>query len=275
LTCTACQQPTATGIHLCDTCTDNLYDILNTLPELLADLDITTAKLDATSAPGGSPGFTSTPPGKLSALDTSYHLRSIVNSWTSMLTDYDTRKPAPPLDGDPIAHLRRATNEIRKHDWSGTMLDELHRATSKAHRLIDRPRDIRILGTCERSFEHEGVTITLECGGEIKADYDDAYAQCCQCGALYLVQDLVAERERKARGELMTGPQARRWLAENANVQVSYDDIRNWMKRKMLPYVLERVTTTNRSVKLVYPGDVLKVHQLMHDKRIYATTWHS
>lgn len=267
--CTACQQPTATGIHLCDTCTDNLHDILNDLPDLLEDLDDTTAKLDATAGPGGSPGFTSTPPAKLGALDTSYHLRSIVNSWTSMLTDYDTRKHPPQFDGDPITYLRRSTNEIRKHDWSGSMLDELYRATASANRLIDRPLDIRILGVCRQQLEYIDSS-TYDCLGSIKADYDDPIAHCDNCDATYLAQDLMAERERKARGDLMTGPQARRWLSKHAGVKITYDDIRNWMKRKRLPYVLERVTTTGRATKLVYPGDVLRVHQQMQDKHTYA-----
>lgn len=267
--CTACQQPTATGIHLCDTCTDNLHDILNTLPELLADLDDTTAKLDATAGPGGSPGFTSTPPVKLSALDASYHLRTLVNSWTSMLIDYDTRNHW--IADEPITYLRRSTNEIRKHDWSGSMLDELHRATTKAQRLIDRPRDIRILGTCQQDTLYDDGLYD-DCGGDIKTEHGDTLARCSQCDTVYYVTDLQAEIERKTRGELMTGPAARRWLAKYAGVKITYDDIRNWMKRKQLPYVLERVTTTSRATKLVYPGDVLQVHHRMTDKRIYAGT---
>lgn len=267
--CTACNQPTAEGIHLCDTCTDNLHSILNNLPELQQELADTAAKLDATSAPGGTPGFHSTPPAKLIALDRDYELRALITSWTSMLIDYDSRKQPGPRGDDPITYLRRSTHEIRKHDWSGTMLDELHRTTTAAQRIIDRPKDIRILGRCEQSFEDEGGSY-YACDGEIKADYDDALASCNQCGAIYYVHDLLAYRKEKTRGELMTGPEARRWLAKHAGVKVTYKDIRNWIDRGKLPYVLARVTTGGRDTKLVYPGDVLRVHLDMTSKPLYA-----
>lgn len=270
MTCTACNRPTSDGIHLCDTCTDNLHSILNDVPELIDDLTDTVAKLDATGALGGTPGFHSTPPAKLPALEIKHTLQRLIDSWTSMLIDYDTRDKPGLIGCTPIVHLRRSINEIRKHDWAGSMLDEMHRVTSRAHRIIDRPKDIRILGRCEKTFEDESGSY-FACDGDIKADYDDAIARCEQCASTYLVQDLIEERHRKARGELMTGPEARRWLAEHAHVKITYDDIRNWMKRKLLPYVLARVTTGGRDTKLVYPGDVLQVHLWMHDKHARLT----
>lgn len=265
MTCTACHRPTTDGIHLCDTCTDNLYTTINNIPELLKDVADTMAKLDNHGRSTGSPGFHPTAPARLTALELHQELSHLIMSWTLMLRDYDTRKQ-PPQEADPQRYLRKSVNEIRKHDWSGAMLDELHHKTLRARNIIDRPRDIRILGTCWQTIENDDGN-HYECSGHIKADYEEELAHCSQCAAQYHVNLLLAEIERKARGELMTAAQARRWLKRHARITITAKDMENWVMLGHIPYVLDHVSSIGKGRRWYYPGDVLKVHHRMRDRR--------
>lgn len=265
MNCTACERKTATGIHLCDTCADNLHDILNTMQELQDDLFDTMAKLDVIDNPGSPTGYDLTAPIKFSAYETKRELDERITSWATMLLEYDTRNQQPPSP-EPIPYLRQAVNEIRKHDWSGAMLEELHDSTTKARRLIDRPKDIRILGKCWQTVEYDDGE-HRECNSDIKADYHETTARCSYCGATYHVGILLAEIERKTRGNLMTAAQARKWLRRHAGVAITAKDIENWIYLKHIPYVLDHVSSIGKGRKLYYPGDVLKVHHRMQDRR--------
>jgi hypothetical protein len=265
LTCTACTRPTTDGIHLCETCTDNLHETINDIPELLEDLADTMAKLDNNGQTLGSPGYHPSAPARLTALELHSELSELLASWTNMLRDYDSRT-TPPQDADPQKYLRQSVNEIRKHDFAGDMLDELHNKTTRIRRTIDKPRDIRILGTCWQTIEFNDGN-HHECGGKIKADYDQTIAHCSQCHEPYYVSLLLQETERKARGELMPAAEARRFLKQHARVNITAKDMENWIQLGHIPYVLDHVSSIGKGRKLYYPGDVLKVHHRMKDRR--------
>lgn len=264
MTCTACHRPTTDGIHLCDTCTDDLHRIINDLPELLEDLAVTMAKQDNTHRSASSPGFHPTAPAQLTALLLHGEISELITSWAIMLHDYDTRKH-PPQEADPQKYLRKSTNEIRKHDWSCDMLDELHHKTVRATRFIDLPRDIKIFGTCWQIIEYDDGN-HYECKGQIKADHDATIATCEQCKASYYTSILIAEAERKTRGELMPAAQARRFLKQHAGTTIKPKDLENWIALGHVPYVLDHVSSIGKGRRLYYPGDILKVQHRMRDR---------
>lgn len=262
--CSHCDNPTAAGLHLCTRCTQQLTETLETAPALTAELEVTTAKLDNHGGNGGAPGFQASAPVRLSALEAGRHLDTLIVSWAVMLRDYDTR-PEHAREKTALEFLTGGLPEIRRHDWSGPMLSELTEATGKARRLIDAPRDIRILGKCLQMLED-----LTPCDQPLKVDGQQPETVCPGCGTLYHTSLLEARNRRRARGELMTAPDARRFLKRHAGVSVTYDDIRNWMKRGRLPYALDRVTSRGRDTKLVYPGDVLQIHLNSKSPRLVA-----
>lgn len=226
------------------------------------------AKLDVIDNPGSPTGYDLTAPLKFSAYETKKELDERIHGWATMLLEQDTRQQQPIATG-PIVYLRQAINEIRKHDWSGTMLDELHETTTESRRLIDRPKDIRILGKCWQTIEYDDGE-HRECNSDIKADYNDATARCSYCDAKYHVGILLAEIERKTRGNLMTAAQARKWLRRHAGVAITTKQIENWIYLKHIPYVLDHVSSIGKGNRLYYPGDVLKVHHRMTGRRRQA-----
>ena len=255
LTCTTCTNPTAVGIHLCETCSDSLYKILNDLPDLLEDLEVTTAKLDNTGTSGGSSHSGPVLPVNLGALETKMHLEIIIQSWSSMLNDYapkHKRKPRQPH----LTYLRGNINTIRTHDLPGAMHNQPKAAHRDAHRLVDLPRDVRILGTCNEP----------ECTGQIKTDGRNDEARCDQCTATYNTADLEAWNQERTRGELMTAAQVRRYLKETTGITIKTKNFENWVSRGNLRYVLELVKTRGREKRLYYPGDVLTTHLQMTRK---------
>lgn len=270
--CTYCQRPTPVGLHLCEACADRLHATLNELPDLLDELHTTAAKLDHTGTGGaarGSNASSSEPPARLDALMLSLEIREISTSWALMLIEHE---PTPPhLRGlEPLDYLRRSVNAIRRHDFAGDMLDELGERAAKARRAVDLPRDVRILGSCQQVILDDETGQITTCGGTLKTSGDREHTTCPVCEGVYGVAEWDEWNRQRARGELMRGPDAVRWLQREVKVSITYKDLRNWMDRGEVFYVLERVTSTPRGVRLVWPGDVLKVWQQKREIRHLA-----
>lgn len=241
------------GIYLCETCADSLYQIFNDLPGLLEDLEITTAKLDNTGTKGGTSHSGPVLPVNLGALETKMHLEIIITSWSSMLNDYaNTRQKREPQQPH-LAYLRGNINTIRSFDFAGDMHEELKDAYRDALRLVDLPRDIRILGTCSEP----------NCSGKIRADGNADTATCSECRSTYSTTDLEAWNRERTRGEPMRAGAVRKYLKKHAGVTITQKDLDNWVARKQLWSALERITTGTRTQRIYYPGDVLKAHQKM------------
>lgn len=261
MNCTRCATPTADGIHLCDTCTEQLSETLNLIPEMLTDLSDTTAKLDNHGGNGGSPGFQPTAPVRLGALETGRHLEILISSWASMLRDYDTRQHHAHAAG-PQQYLTEAVPEIRRHDWAGEIHRELTTAVRKAQHHIDAPRDIRILGKCLQLLED-----LTPCEQPLKVDGSAPTTVCPGCGTLYYTSLLERWNRKRIRGKPMSAAKVRRYLKQKTGITVKTKDFENWVYHGHLNYVLELVKTRGRERRLYFPGDVLEVQQRMDARR--------
>lgn len=264
--CSHCDNPTAAGLHLCTRCTQQLTETLETAPALTAELEVTTAKLDNHGGNGGAPGFQASAPVNLGALETGHTLQALILSWALMLRDYDERNSHAPAGG-PLQYLTGAINEIRRHDWAGDIHRELTTVTGKARRLIDAPRDIRILGKCLQLLEDNSP-----CERPLKVDGTESQTICSGCGTLYHTALLERWNRKRSRGKPMSAAQVRRYLKKQAGITVKTKDFENWVYHGRLRYVLELVKTRGRERRLYYPGDVLEVQQQMNARREYANT---
>lgn len=150
------------------------------------------------------------------------------------------------------------------------MLEELHEATHEAQCLIDLPRDIRILGTCQKNILTDEGELA-ECNGQIKVDGEQPDAQCANCKAIYNTAELQEWNHKRARGKPMTAAQVRRYLKKHANITVKTKNFENWVRRGRLRYVLELVKTRGREKRLYFPGDVLEVQRQMDLRNGSAT----
>jgi hypothetical protein len=61
--------------------------------------------------------------------------------------------------------------------------------------------------------------------------------------------------------------EAREFLQKEARVFILKKDFENWVQLGKLPYVLERVTTTDKPRKIYYPGDILSIFHEMRERR--------
>ena len=106
------------------------------------------------------------------------------------------------------------------------------------------------------------------CEAKLKLrDKEQQWVKCPNCGSWFSVEAVRREQALKARGEPMTPKDCRAYLAKQAGAKVKPQDMKNWAYLGHLNYVLERVNTTGRDVRMYFPGDVLRTSRRMNERR--------
>ena len=262
MTCAHCGGTTADGIYLDDPCEKNLWDLLGQIPDTLADAEDTVARLDRKGQAAGGGGSGHSDGINLEALDDVIALQGLLGSWVQMLLE-ETREGH---GEEPVAYLRARLREIVRQDWAGEMLDELTEAHRKVENLVDVRRETIILRTCGTLLE-DGT----HCESKLKLrDKGQEWVQCYWCGSWFAVEAVRRELARKARGEPMRAADVRRYLARTTGRHISKKDMENWVQIGRLKYVFERVESTRRPQRIYFPGDVLRLHMEMQERRTAA-----
>lgn len=262
MTCTRCTAPTATGIYLCHACTTRLEDVLDRVPEALTNVQTTVARMDrvghGTTTSGNRPEAVN-----VSALDEKIDLTEKIHSWARTVLECESRDDLRSVE--PLAYLRMSMHLIRGQDFAGDLLDELEDAVRSVERVIDRPVEKIAYGSCGALHEDGSA-----CMATLTAEEGSEWATCRDCGARWDVEVRESMVRDRVRGEPMRAAECRRWLSKNAGTVISPKDFENWVYIGALGYVLDRVTTNGRPPRIYFPGDVLRVHFEMRDRKCVA-----
>lgn len=260
--CTRCDAPAAYGIYLCHTCATRLEEVLDRIPEALANIQVTLARMDrvshGTTTSGNRPEAVN-----VSALDEKIDLTEKVHSWARMVLEHEDRDDLRSVE--PLAYLKMSMYLIRGQDFAGEMLDELEDAVRTVERVVDLPVAKIAYGPCGEVMD-DG----LICMATLTAPEGSESAICRECGTRWDIEVREAMIRNRVRGEPMPAAECRRWLSKNAGAVISPKDFENWVYIGALRYVLDRVTTKGRPRRIYFPGDVLNVHFTMNDRKRVA-----
>ena len=222
-----------TTLFLCTACIVELDGLLEDVPALiplLAGARAGTAVVRKAGSGGGGGVTGSKPPGSLDAM--------MLQAWLAQLPE-------------------RAYTLASDNPEAGRWLHMARIWVPQARSLVWGPEDMRVYGNCE----------TGECMTQLKADRHAESVTCQTCGTVHHVRDLIDRLKEKARGNPMPPREAREFLQKEARVFILKKDFENWVQLGKLPYVLERVTTTEKPRKIYYPGDVLSIFHEMRERR--------
>lgn len=236
MTCTAEKCFRETSLYLCTEHIVELDGLLQDVPTLVGFLDGPIERTSVTRNPGSGGGGGhqgSKPAVNLDAL--------LLKAWLCQLPD-------------------RAHGEAMDNPEAGQTLYMARMWVKQARDLVWGPEDRRVYGPCE----------TGPCVSPLTATTEAQSIKCPTCGTVHHVYELLDRLRTKARGTPMPPREAREFLQEKARVFILKKDFENWVQMGKMPYVLERVTTTDKPRRMYYPGDVLKVFQDMRAKRRYV-----
>lgn len=222
MTCQTCHAPTD-STYLCHRCATDLTAVLGQIPDALATVQDTVARLDRVGTGTGRGGEASRPPVNLDALEHATHLTELVHSWARMVLETETRDDLH--DVEPVTYLRMSMYRIVAQDYAGEMHAELKDALRKVVRAADLPGEVLDLSWCDAELD-DGT----RCTGRMKARKGDSFARCRECGATAPVTGLQAHLIREAHQAYATLSKVCAALAHTP-FPVNLDTAKSWVTR--------------------------------------------
>jgi hypothetical protein len=254
--CQVCSAPTGDAGQLCRTHTDDLTRDLQTVPDLVQELEITrTRQARITAEKHGGRSAERPLPWNEHAAACASDLNTTLNAWaldTSRLAE-DERDHLDEhhyTDTTAIAAwLTRNLPTLRQHQEAGQAFDELTHAIREARRAVDRPLERIFAGQCLE--EHEDGWV---CREDLYAAPGKTTATCKVCGARH---DMAKRREwmlaciedQVAYSGLLAG------LVSNLGVQIGSSTIRRYASAGRIKVI--SVDAKRRPLYRI--GDVLDV----------------
>lgn len=241
-----CAKPTEQTI--CGQCVSDLQAWLDKVPEMMEELFTTMARLDATAPRNreGGEGMSTEPvmPVRVGALE----VRSALRVWVEITTQGETKA----LNAKKLAFDK----------YAGKFLPMLQDLLAKAERAIDNPMEKHVYGNCTAAFEWGEPA---ECGEELRAAPDAHDTTCPSCGTWYDLNQLRAERKNYFRETPMPPREAREALQAQTGVNIVKKTFENWVDRRLLRYVLDRIGIGDKERRLFFPVDLLATHQKIRE----------
>lgn len=231
--CTTPECHRGTSLYLCSECIIELDGLLEDVPDLIRMMDGPIERTSVTRNPGSGGGGGTTGSKPAANLDA-----MMVKAWLCQL-------PA------------RAHAAAMDNPKAGEVLYMARIWVKQARDLVWGPEDRRVYGPCE----------TGDCIAQLTAPTVAVSVTCPACKTVHHVHELLDKLRAKARGNPMPPRETREFLQGKARVFILKKDFENWVQLGKFPYVLERVTTTDKPRKMYYPGDVLKTFEEMRDRR--------
>lgn len=243
--CTSADCANPSEQTICGQCVSDLQAWLDKVPEMMEELFLTMARLDATAPRNreGGEGMSTEPvmPVRVGALE----VRGALRMWVEIRTTGET--------------VALDANKLAKDKFAGKFLPMLQDLLAKAERAIDNPMEKHVYGNCTVE-DPEGV-----CGQELTAAPDAHETECPNCGALYDLDQLRKERTNYFRETPMPPREAREALGSQTGVKVNKITFENWLNRGQLRYVLDRIGIGEKERRLYFPIDLLATHQKIRE----------
>ncbi|WP_017974351.1 hypothetical protein [Actinopolyspora halophila] len=218
-----CGQP-AGDTYVCNTCTQHLAADLASLPELVAELDVTLSRQHRFTAPNGITARSAEKP--VPFHQAASHVRSALKTeligWCASLAETGHWGDAPSNE-DMLTcadWLYRHLTDIRLHPAVGELCDALWHATTAVRRIIDRPPDSWYAGACS-------------CGADMYARATVGTVSCPSCGTEYDVETRRAELLEALSDQLATAEEVSHALTALGQ-EITPERIRRWVTRGKL-----------------------------------------
>ena len=173
-----CDQPAHNG-HLCSTCRDYLRADLKNLPGLLADLQITIARLDRVNAeqPGVRASGEAPLPLRIGPMEARRDLTETLRIWVwHVAVRSGVRITKTWLNPENLAGwLTTRIEHVDSDPLAGTLSDEIGSAVVRGWRTVDKPSERRYAGPCDSCemdlYAHPHADeITCDCGATYRVD---------------------------------------------------------------------------------------------------------
>jgi hypothetical protein len=183
--CAVCSAPTGDAGRLCRNHTDDLARDLHSVPDLVAELEVTrTRQARITAEKHGGRSADRPLPWNEHAAACASDLNTTLNAWaldTSRLAEDERDLLAEHHHTDTpavAAWLARNLSTLRQHDEAGQAWDEITNAIREARRAVDRPIDQEVYGQCRAELD-DGST----CHAYLYAAPGHATITCRGCGS--------------------------------------------------------------------------------------------
>jgi hypothetical protein len=179
-----CPCTSPTDAYLCNVCVAEFLKDLRGVPDLLAELHTTGAKLDVMGGSGGG-GSVEAPMGvNIGALE-------VKGTLEHLLLAMWIRCGLEPRRTDPITYVEGITSAVHVlagHKSAASYRDQLAAEVRKGWELVDKPKHVIRLGRCA----------TLGCGDDITALDGHKETRCQSCGETYNVAETRAGQKSDA-----------------------------------------------------------------------------
>jgi len=224
--CLGCGTPTASdGAFLCGGCTGHLVADLESVPDLLVELDVARTKQDRIGRAGGGRGTPEPPlgyrPAAVQAYDRLDHtIRGLASLWANLLGLTPTVHHAHLADC--AEWLADAAASIRLHADAGTTRDDVRYAVRVAWRAVDRPAERAYAGPCD------------ECGTDLYGNPRAKRLRCKECGTDYVTADRRAYVLNALREHLATAAEIAAGIGELYGQPINRKRINQWHSRGRL-----------------------------------------
>lgn len=216
MTCVSCTAPTDTA--LCNECTSRLVADLRSIPQVVAELDVTIQRRDVGARQPGKGASPDRSPLNLQASEVKSDLSSLLN-WAAKHLGIPPTDPAAQAD-----NLATAIRAVRKHDWAGEYATNLHQQIGLCWKACDRSEERISLGPCGNQ------TGDGECLAELVTGADSKTARCKTCGAVWDTRERQQWSIVSAWAHAARLPTIMRALAAK-KIQVKQKDVENWIAR--------------------------------------------
>lgn len=240
-TVTGCDRPTHDGWYVCQTCSDELTGRLTDFAWMLDELDLVVSLQTRYAVSAGKVQTSDNHPLILNmkASEQRSYLVNAIATAARLVIDthpewredrfWQSNRRSPKSEYVACAAwLSDRISGLRLHPAGGECRDEIMRHWVACEWMIDRPRDRRYLGTCDKDWEGN------DCGGRIYQLGDKPEARCDTCSG---ERDADALREvliREAGDKLTTASEAA-MLAMMLGLPVGRTEVRRllnvWINR--------------------------------------------
>lgn len=236
----ACKR--ASQLYLCNDCTAVLRNMLDQVPDLLAELDARIQKLDR--VPHGTIGRTRGPSDlnvmDFEAAETARETRKMLRRWVETVASQHSGRRPPGLDTVETRMFARwlqvNVEAIARLDIAGKIYDDIKELIGSGDkggtlvRAIDR-RERHFAGSCPTVTGWDANGRVIECGEILYDEYGSRTVDCPTCG-----QEIDVKRNQVralASRDLMPADTLLDALA-NAGESVQADQIERWIAIKRL-----------------------------------------
>jgi hypothetical protein len=236
--CPVCERPVRDSV-LCKYCTGTVTTCLAEVPDLLAELEVTTTR-QAVGGPRSTAGRSAETPLPYGdrASDAAKQLTGTLTLWARVIT------PGTYTALTAATHLRTHIHDLARHALAEKAYDQITAARAHAYDVIDRRPDLVPAGQCGTELD-DGST----CREILYGDPDRSTVR-CRCGAEHAMD----------RTWMLTAARDQEWTAAEigrVTPGVTAAMVRRYAHRKLIKPVGERHIGTARVIPTYRVGDLL------------------